>query len=167
MEKNDLNEIESDAFNGLEELTELNLYDNKLSKLTGNMLKGLKQLYFIDLVKNQLIDIDFNAFTHLNKLIDINLSNNLGFTPALLLHNSLSNAGTFKHIPFTTPLYLFIKSINQFFISLFFLKLGILYFKYFSNLFIFYFTVSPSSNIKFSSFKTYLFPSSKFFNDSL
>jgi Leucine-rich repeat (LRR) protein len=57
---NQIGEIDSNGFQGLEDLEELNLIYNKLTKIESNPFRNLKKLQKIDFSGNY--ELDSNAF---------------------------------------------------------------------------------------------------------
>ena len=71
LQKNQIGEIKSDTFNGLENLRELDLSANKIELLEDNSFNGLKKLYELNLRFNLIKEINANTFNGLDNLKDL------------------------------------------------------------------------------------------------
>ena len=77
---NQLSSIESGAFSGLTNLTELYLDDNQISSIESGAFSGLTNLEVLDLEHNQISSIESGAFSGLTNLRELNLSDNTALT---------------------------------------------------------------------------------------
>jgi len=73
---NQISEIESGAFDKLENLTEIWLRNNKLTKIQKALFQSCGALQKLDLGENQIREIESGAFDKLENLTDTSLNNN-------------------------------------------------------------------------------------------
>ncbi|XP_059501129.1 toll-like receptor 5 isoform X1 [Stegostoma tigrinum] len=85
---NKINQIETNAFFGLDSLLQLNLSFNLLGEIYSSTFEGLRNVTLIDLQHNHIGVIQYNAFRGLNQLMTLNLRD-----------NALSVISGFHHLP--------------------------------------------------------------------
>ena len=76
LDKNDIEKIEKDAFNGLEKLEELDLSGNKITEIEKDAFNGLKNLEMLDLLGNKLTSLPERIFKSLVNLEWVYLKGN-------------------------------------------------------------------------------------------
>ena len=69
-------EIQDRAFQGLDQLHELNLYANNINKIKNTMFDGITNLKILDLSYNYIDNLDSNTFEYLVNLNILYLNNN-------------------------------------------------------------------------------------------
>lgn len=74
---NDISEVETGAFNGLQGLKRLHLNNNKIDSLRDDFFVGLEQLEYLQLDYNYISHIDASAFSKLRHLEVLILNDNL------------------------------------------------------------------------------------------
>ena len=67
LESNEINAIDSSGFHGLENLEELLMYGNKLTKNELSSMQNFKKLSVLDLQSNEIDEIDLNVLKKLFK----------------------------------------------------------------------------------------------------
>ncbi|CAB1445483.1 unnamed protein product [Pleuronectes platessa] len=77
---NDISEVESGAFNGLQGLKRLHLNNNKIEILRDDTLAGLESLEYLQIDYNYITNIDPNALSRLHQLTVMILNDNLLFS---------------------------------------------------------------------------------------
>ena len=73
---NNLTALQAGDFNGLINLTELQLYDNELTELPPNIFDDLTRLIELNLSNNQLRELPAGVFSNLMQLENLNLTSN-------------------------------------------------------------------------------------------
>ena len=68
LNSNQIEQIETNGFQGLDNLEELNLSENKLTKIDSNSFQHFNNLKKLDLKENQIEQIDLNGFRRLKNL---------------------------------------------------------------------------------------------------
>jgi Leucine-rich repeat (LRR) protein len=69
--KNQINEIDTNGFQGLENIEEINLSGNQLTKIEATSFQHLSKLKKIDLRFNRITELDTNGFSRANNFIEI------------------------------------------------------------------------------------------------
>jgi Leucine-rich repeat (LRR) protein len=88
---NKIASIDANTFNGLNNLTELNLANNKIASIDANTFNGLKNLEWLHLDNNQIASIEANTFNGLNNLTGLYLDNNQIASIDVNTFNGLNN----------------------------------------------------------------------------
>lgn len=84
---NKIKNLEEDAFLGLQDLKELNLYDNQLKVIEKDIFKYCPKLEKLDLGMNKISNIHEKAFENLARLRQLNLAfNSLKAVPVAINH---------------------------------------------------------------------------------
>lgn len=95
---NEISEIGSGRFIGLEALEDLHLKYNRISSVQGGIFSQLKKLKYLVLSQNQICHIDSDAFDGLNSLESLSLNEN---------KLAVVSPGTLNHLSSLETLYLY------------------------------------------------------------
>jgi hypothetical protein len=80
LDHNQISSIESGAFSGLTNLTDLNLYRNQIASIESGDFSGLTNLTILSLKGNQIASIESGAFSGTTNLKSLELDGNIALT---------------------------------------------------------------------------------------